>query len=162
MQKGFSLVELLVSMFVIGVLSVIGVQSFISTRIRAQFQEDLVNITSVIREVQNTALAPSKETITSGLDDNRLCYVGVILNGDTIQKFYRTFNDAGTNCELSQKFYGQQIKLDHVTFENPVDFEFSIPFATTPISTRVEIESNNDSVIKKEITVTSYGLIRIN
>jgi prepilin-type N-terminal cleavage/methylation domain-containing protein len=158
MKKGFTLVELLVSISIIILLSTIGTQTLYVSQKESRLDEDVSQVVIAIRQAQNASLAPSKsQTGVSG--DEKLCSIGVQLksNNNTIRKFYTT-QDTPTTCS-SEKFYGSSVTLQYSTINiiDTINFEFNIPFADTG-SKSVKLSLSD---LEKEIQVTSSGLINV-
>ena len=165
MKKGLSLIEIIVSVAIIGILSVIGVQVFMSSIRRARFESDVALVLQAIRQSQNDALAPPISEIF-GNAPAKLCSVGVSItqNGTikTIQPIYTTPSSTvpcGTG--LTPEDYNSPITLSHVNIA-PTDtkFEFKPPFADSVVED-IELTSLYDDSIKKTITVTEVGLIKV-
>lgn len=156
MKKGFSLVELLVSMSIIVIISTIGVQSFVSAQRRAKLNADVLKVTTAIRQAQNRALAPSRSDLVGIAADEKICSMGVILNNNSISRFYTT-GDSGA-CSFDKKSYGSIVKLSDSSFVGGAVFEFSVPFAKT--EQRVIIKLNG-SDLSSTITVTNSGIIKV-
>lgn len=155
MKKGFSLVELLVSMSIIVILSTIGVQSFVAAQKRAKLNADVLKVTTAIRQAQNRALAPSRSDLPDIRENEKICSMGVTLTSNSIYRFYTT-GDTGS-CS-GKTNYSSEIKLSDSSFVGGAVFEFSVPFATTARSVVIEL---NGTDLRSTITVTSSGIIKV-
>ena len=164
MKKGFSLIEIIVSVAIIGILSLIGVQVFMSSIRRARFESDVAQVLQAIRQSQNDALAPPISEIFGTGAKAKLCSVGVrITQGTikTIQPIYTTPSSTvlcGTG--LTPEYYNSPITLSHVKIDADTTFEFKPPFADSVVED-IELTSLYDDSIKKTITVTEVGLIKV-
>lgn len=159
MQKGFSLIEILVSIAIIIVLAGLGLQTFSTARQRSRLDEDVSKVVFAIRQAQNTALAPSKSE-TIGLNSNELlCSIGVRLHSNnTIQAVYKkgiTNNSCGSYIP-----YGNAEKLNYSKFStgNEIYFEFDIPFANASSNSSVTLSLGN---LSKTVNINSIGLINV-
>jgi prepilin-type N-terminal cleavage/methylation domain-containing protein len=152
MKKGFSLVEILVSIAIISILSGIGISTFYASRQRARLEEDVSKIVMAIRRTQNAALAPSKSE--TGVGETETLYsMGVRINGGNISKFYTT-----ATSPTNKRIYGNSNDLNYSSINpNSVDFEFLVPFADTSGGS-IRISNGGFSKI---ITVTNSGLIKV-
>ena len=164
MKKGFSLVEIIVSVAIIGILSVVGVQVFMSSIRRARFESDVALVLQAIRQSQNDALSPPISEIF-GDSPAKLCSVGVSITQSTIQPIYTT--PSGTvpcGTGLTPEYYNSPITLSHVKIDRGAIFEFKPPFANSvveDIELNITLTSLYDNSIKKTITVTEVGLIKV-
>jgi len=168
MKKGFSLIEIIVSVAIIGILSVIGVQVFMSSIRRARFESDVAQVLQALRQSQNDALAPPISEIgISQLD--KLCSVGVRITQNitikTIQFIY-TDTPSSTPCGGGEiQYYNSSITLSHVNIGPDINinvdtiFEFEPPFAGS--AQKDIVLTSLDGNISKTITVMSTGLIKV-
>lgn len=158
MKKGFSLIEIMVTITIIIVLSALGVGIFNTSRDRARLEEDVSRIVFAIRKAQNSALAPSRSE-TGVSNDKNLCAIGVNINGSTgvIQPFYRVSTLGSSGCGTSAVNYSSSSQLNHTRASSGLDFEFSVPFADT---SQKQVTLSLGS-ISKTITVTNSGLIKV-
>jgi prepilin-type N-terminal cleavage/methylation domain-containing protein len=159
MKKGFSLIEILVSIAIIIIISGLGLQTFSTARQRSRLDEDVAKVVFAIRQAQNTALAPSKSE-TIGLNSNEsLCSIGVRLHfNNIIQPVYKksiTDNSCG-----SYTTYGTADKLNYSKFStgNEIYFEFDIPFANTSSNSSVTLSLGN---LSKTVSINFIGLINV-
>ena len=167
MKKGFSLIEIIVSVAIIGILSVIGVQVFMSSIRRARFESDVALVLQAIRQSQNDALAPPISEIF-GIDAKaKVCSVGVSITQGTIKTIrplYTTPSSTDlTSCgNVDTKFYPSSplITLSHVNIApTDITFEFEPPFAGS--AAKNIVLTSLDGNISKTITVMSTGLIKV-
>lgn len=158
MKKGFSLIEIMVTIAIIILLSSFGIGAFNTSRDRARLEEDVSKIVFAIRKAQNSALAPSR-TETGVSNDRNLCAIGVSLNSGTgvTQPFYKVSPIGSSGCGASAVNYGSTNQLSHTKANSSIDFEFSVPFADT---TEKQVTLSLGSM-SKTITVTSSGLIQV-
>jgi prepilin-type N-terminal cleavage/methylation domain-containing protein len=158
MKKGFSLVEILVSVAIIGILSGIGIQAFVVSRERGRLEEDVSKVVQAIRKAQNAALAPSRSTATA-LGSDKIC--SIILRVNTTNKTLTPLYTTGGmgRCGTTLKGYGvgDQLKYSNIDGTGNIDFSFNIPFANTTQKS-VKLTRGN---VSKTITVTSQGLIKV-
>ena len=159
MQKGFSLVEMLVSIAIITILSAIGVQTFAAAQQRARLEEDVAKVVQAIRQAQNTALAPSRSE-TIGDASEKLCSIGVKMSSDgNIQPVYTTILPDSSSCTSYQP-YDTAYKLNYSKFfdiNDSIYFEFGIPFAdTTEQSITLKLGD-----LQKTISIDNIGLIEV-
>lgn len=163
MQKGFSLVEMLVSIAIIGILSSVGIQGFVASRERARLEEDVAKVVQAIRQAQNTALAPSRsETIDNINSTEVLCSIGVQISSDRyIQPVYTKATNSNSCNNTDYIPYDSPYKLNYSTFDidinNNIYFEFTIPFADTS-SKSIILDLGN---LSKTISIDSVGLIKV-
>jgi|688.fasta_scaffold07916_18 prepilin-type N-terminal cleavage/methylation domain-containing protein len=157
MKTGFSLVEILVSLAIVGIISSISVEGFFSSRERAMLDEDVSQVVQAIRKAQNEALAPSKSQ-TVGIDSiKQLCSIGVRITSSTkeIQPIYTSSTPPSTICNESN--YSLSTKtLNYADIDADVTFNFDVPFAAT-----TEKSITLTKGISKTIRVTSSGLIEV-
>ena len=160
MKKGFSLIEIMVTIAIIILLSSFGIGAFNTSRDRARLEEDVSKIVFAIRKAQNSALAPSR-TETGVSNDRNLCAIGVSLNSGTgvTQPFYKVSPIGSAGCGALAVNYGSTNpnQLSHTKANSSIDFEFSVPFADTN-EKQVTLSLGSMS---KTITVTSSGLIQV-
>lgn len=160
MKKGFSLVEILVSVAIITILSTVGVQSFYSSRERSRFEEDVSKVVQALRTAQNSALAPSRSD--TGVDDSQeLCSIVFKIDDKKLNLYYSSkASNSNSNCSTSLKPYLNlgEISYSSISTNSTIAITFNIiPFAdATPGS--IQLNSNN---LNKTITVTSEGLINV-
>ena len=155
MKKGFSLVEILVSIAIIGIISSIGIQGLIASRERARLEEDVAKVVQAIRNAQNSALAPSR-TETGVAATKTLCAIGVNINSSNgkVQPIYTSRTNSGACTESN---YPSSDTLNYATVDADATFLFSIPFATT---SEDSVKLSREGV-DKTITVTNTGLIKV-
>lgn len=170
MKKGFSLVEILVSVAIIGILSGVGIQTFVVSRQRARLEEDVAKVVRAIRRAQNAALAPSRSTARIGAN-NKICSIVVRIDrtdntNTTINLNYTVVvTDPTTRIERcsgdSNRRYEPPVKINYAIVANQgrgfLRFVFNLPDAST---------SENSIILKlgnlsKTITVTNSGLIKV-
>ncbi|MGA1048399.1 MAG: prepilin-type N-terminal cleavage/methylation domain-containing protein, partial [Minisyncoccia bacterium] len=163
MKKGFSLIEIIVSIAIIGILSVIGVQVFTSSVQRARFESDVAQVLQALRQSQNDALAPPISEIFGVNPKTKLCSVGVRItqNGTikTIQPIYTT--PSGTvpcgSGLIPVNYPSPPITLSHVNIGTDINinvdtiFEFEPPFAGS--AQKDIVLTSLDGNISKTITV---------
>jgi prepilin-type N-terminal cleavage/methylation domain-containing protein len=163
MQKGFSLVEMLVSIAIITIISAVGIQAFAAAQQRARLEEDVAKVVQAIRKAQNNALAPSKSETGTDNSSEKLCSMGIRIDGNEIKFFYTIVNTS--TCSSSPIYYGNTTKLNYTTIDPAsITLGFLIPFADSSGSNQ---PSSNQPIklslgtISKSITVTSAGLIKV-
>lgn len=165
MKKGFSLVEILVSVAIIGILSGIGIQAFVASRERARLEEDVAKVVQAIRKAQNSALAPSRSTASGiGLND-KICSIVLRINttNKTLTSFY-TIGEMGSCGGISNaRTYGVGDKLNYSNINGTgnIDFSFNVPFADTSQKSVTLTRGDVSNRISKTITVTGEGLIKV-
>lgn len=154
MQKGFSLVEILVSIAIITILSGFGIQAFATAQQRARLEEDVATVVQAIRKAQNSALAPSKSE--TGVITEKLCSMGVSIDGNnnSIKQFYTI--TCGSAIDYSPP-KTTQLKYSNITPSN-INFEFIIPFADVSTGGNITIQNG---ALSKTIEVTDSGLIKV-
>jgi prepilin-type N-terminal cleavage/methylation domain-containing protein len=163
MKKGFSLIEILVSVAIIGILSGIGIQTFIASRERARLEEDVAKVVRAIRRTQNSALAPSRSSARSIGANQQICAIKLMINdsGD-ISTNYSVITTIPTGepspCGGTQEYGSLKDKLSYTTVSGAT-FEFQVPFATT--SERSITLIRGGGTLSKKITVTNTGLIKV-
>ena len=156
MKKGFSLVEILVSIAIITILSGFGIQAFATAQQRARLEEDVATVVQAIRKAQNSALAPSKSE-TGVSDTDKLCSMGVEINGSNIKQFY-TITPSPPTCGSSINYgTSRQLKYSNITPSN-IKFEFTIPFANVSTGSSITIQNGG---LSKTVEVTNSGLIKV-
>lgn len=64
-NQGFTLIEILVILAIVGILASIGVPSFLAMNNRAKLNSSLSNLSSAIQEVQRTAIRTTKSCTIS-------------------------------------------------------------------------------------------------
>lgn len=158
MKRGFTLVELLVSISIISILSTIGVQIFYEIQNRSRLEEDVSKVTLAVREVQNMSLAPSRSKLGASQYD-KICSVGIQLKASdkNIKYFYTTQSTANT-CSTTINVY-DTLDLSYVSIGSDTTFEFNIPFADVLRTGSVVLSFNN---ITKTIELDESGLIKTN
>lgn len=161
-KKGFSLVEILVSIAIITILSTVGVQSFYSSRQRARLEEDVAKVVQALRTAQNSALAPSRSE--TGVSDNQeLCSIIFKINEDKKLNLYYSSktSNSNSNCSPSINPYLNLGEISYSSISNnsnsTTEITFNIPFADATTGS-IQLNSNN---LSKTITVTSAGLINV-
>ncbi len=160
MKKGFSLAEILVSISIIGILSGISIEGFMTARDRARLEEDVAKVVQSIRKAQNSALAPSRSETRVPITQ-KLCSIGVNINASnkTIQSIYKTTDLLIPNqCSDTNYNYGVATKLNYATINSSKAITFDIPFAERESTDSITLSL--DGVIKT-ITVTNTGLIKV-
>jgi prepilin-type N-terminal cleavage/methylation domain-containing protein len=165
MKKGFSLVEILVSVAIIGILSGIGIQAFSASRERARLEEDVSKVVRAIRKAQNSALAPSRSTATGIFNNQKICSIVLRVDkniSNNLTLYYTVVNNSGVCTSVADavnnnKSYGSPDKLNYSTINSSTNFIFSIPFANTTQKS-VKLTRGN---VSKTITVTDQGLIKV-
>ncbi|NBP56365.1 prepilin-type N-terminal cleavage/methylation domain-containing protein [bacterium] len=162
MQKGFSLSEILVSVAIIGILSGIGIQAFVSSRQRAKLEEDVAKVVQALRKAQNSALAPSRSE-TGIATGSTLCAIGVKITSSTSARTIQPIYQTGTTSCSGENNYGTATTLNHASINANRVITFNIPFAETSGSGgRVELSiDNGGNSISKTIEVTNTGLIQV-
>lgn len=165
MQKGFSMIEILVTVAVIAILSTIGIQTYFAAKSSAQLDADIITITNAIRSAQNKALSPSKNGLGNPALSRKVCAYGIrFTNTTTLQKYYKYRDDNSSPCNKSQD-YGTVIRLSQTQVQNPstIDIEFTIPFGAKANNndTFIDLNLRNDISVTKRITVTKTGLIQV-
>jgi prepilin-type N-terminal cleavage/methylation domain-containing protein len=169
MKKGFSLVEILVSVAIIGILSGIGIQAFSASRERGRLEEDVSKVVQAIRKAQNAALAPSRSTATGIRNNQKIC--SIVLRADkntsnSLNTYYTVVNNLGKCTSVqdavdNNKSYGSPDKLNYSTINSSSNFIFSIPFAETAEQSVILTRGDASNQISKTITVTDKGLIKV-
>jgi prepilin-type N-terminal cleavage/methylation domain-containing protein len=160
MKKGFTLAELIVSISIITLLSVIGVQTYVTAQRSAQLKSDVITVTSAIRQAQNRALSPSRSDLTGiGIDDE-LCAMGVEVIAPKTIKSYYVVKPCSTTTPT---YYGTDIVLQSATLKSGGKFEFRLPFANNRSTAQsIQLELPGSGVVEKTITVTKdSGLIKV-
>ena len=161
MKKGFSLIEIIVSVAIISILSSIGVQVFTSSVQRARFESDVATVAQALRKAQNAALSPPISEIFGTGAKAKLCSVGVRVDSSnkSIQPIYTS--DSSTSTCNTQGNYSSSTILTYVNIAYTNDtVNFNLPFADSS-GTTITLTSIYNASIKKEITVTSAGLIKV-
>lgn len=168
MQKGFSLVELIVSVAIISILSTIGITSYASSQRRAKLDADVTSVYSAIRKAQNRALSPSKSDFGIAESDE-LCALGVDFQSpNRIRPFAISRSPGpGTPCGspgLPKIYRGETIlATNSFGHTGTVEVLFTPPFAQKQSTGNTNIQIRNVAVgLTKTITVTDTGLIKIN
>lgn len=161
MKKGFSLVEILVSITIIIIIASFGIQAFATAQQRARLEEDVAIVVQAIRKAQNSALAPSKSE-TGASDADKLCSMGVEISGSNIRQFYTIIlNPSPPTCG-NAIYYNPTKTLKYSNINpNNIKFEFIIPFADPTSSQTIILTSLSDNNLKKNITLTNSGLIKV-
>lgn len=166
MQKGFSLVELIVSVAIISTLSTIGITSYATSQRRARLDTDVLSVYSAIRKAQNRALSPSKSEFSISESDE-LCSLGVeFQTPNRIRPFAISRSPGpGAPCgspSLSRIYRGEST-LSTSTFGSNAEVLFTPPFADNQASGLTNIQLRlPDNSLSKTITVTASGLIKTN
>ena len=164
MKKGFTLAELIVSISIITILSVIGIQTYVTAQRSAQLKSDVITVTSAIRQAQNRALSPSRSDLTGiGIDD-KLCAMGVEVTAPkTIRSYYVVEQSGACTTTTPLSYYGADIVLQSATFKSGGKFEFGLPFANNRSTAQsIQLELTGSGVVEKTITVTKdSGLIQV-
>jgi prepilin-type N-terminal cleavage/methylation domain-containing protein len=158
MQKGFSLVEMLVSIAIITIISSVGIQAFAAAQQRARLEEDVAKAVQAIRKAQNNALAPSKSATGTDNSSEKLCSMGIQIDGNEIKPFYTIVNTS--ICSSTLESYGNTTKLNYATIDPAsITLGFSIPFANATDGEKTL--TLRLGTISKSIKVTSTGLIKV-
>jgi prepilin-type N-terminal cleavage/methylation domain-containing protein len=164
MQKGFSMIEILVTVAVIAILSTIGIQTYFAAKSSAQLDADIITITNAIRAAQNKALSPSKTGLPN-TNNRKICAYGISFTASTFRNYYRYLGTTG-QCNQEQ-LYGNTIRLSQTQVQNPLpllgDIEFTIPFGAKANNnpTTINLNLKSDTSVIKSITVTKTGLIQV-
>lgn len=156
-KKGFSLVEILVSISIIIILSTIGVQTFYTAQSRSRLEEDISKVLQALRKAQNSALAPSRSETGVISSTDKLCSIGVKVDktNKTIQPIYQ-LQISPTFCS-SEYEYGIYTQLKYASIDADKVITFGIPFATSSNSS-LELSFGG---VTKTIIVTDTGLIKV-
>jgi prepilin-type N-terminal cleavage/methylation domain-containing protein len=158
MKKGFSLVEILVSVAIIGILSGIGIQAFVASRERARLEEDVSKVVQAIRKAQNAALAPSRSTATD-IGSNKICSIVLRINStnNTLTPLYTIGGMNSCGGIINTYGVGDKLNYSNIDGTGNIDFSFNVPFANTTQKS-VKLTRGN---VSKTITVTDQGLIKV-
>lgn len=161
MKKGFSLVEILVSIAIITILSGFGIQTFAAAQQRARLEEDVAKVVLAIRKAQNSALAPSKSETKIG-DQNVICAIILKIENKELNLYVSYSTTTLGNCitATNTKLYLNAGKINYSSIENGSlsEIEFTIPSADPTSGGSIEL---TNSGISKTINVTTQGLINI-
>lgn len=166
MQKGFSLIELIVTVAIITILSAIGLTSYFTIQRQSRLESDAILVSSAIRRAQNRALSPSRSEFNIPATD-QICSMGVeFIAPNRIRPFASSSiatSSCGSPSEVKRFLPGASgdIRLASSRFNNTIELRFTPPFAVNQSGiTDLQI-STPDNSLSKTITVTDAGLIKI-
>lgn len=166
MQKGFSLIELIVTIAIITILSAIGLSSYLTIQRQSRLEADVILVSSAIRRAQNRALSPSRSEFSIP-DTDQICSMGVeFIAPNTIRPFATsgtTTAPCGSSSEVKRLLPGSSrvTSLASSRFNNTVELKFIPPFAVNQSGIADLQIRTPDNSLSKTITVTSAGLIKI-
>ena len=173
-ESGFTIFELLVVIFIIGLLSSGVLLSYRKSKRLYALNQSAHQLISDLRKAQNMAL--------SGVDINettQYCGYGIVIDYGPRPTSYYLYADKNNNCDTSNNKYtpsdtlikeivlSNQTTLDEVTPD--LDIYFKSPDPTTYINQDASVGVSGTITLKvlgsettKTITVTTAGLIQKN
>lgn len=140
-QAGFSFIELMIVVAIIGIMSTVGIVSLVASRNQKQVETEARKVIALIRQAQNNAI--TGKAIGSG---NYPCSfeVGLAPGGDSgkysVTYKYKTSltQDCANPVDVTNNLYGSYALTGGVQFSSPSSsINFSVPFGTaaqTPAS----------------------------
>lgn len=131
LEKGFTLIELIISIAIVGILSIIIIVSSKSIRSNASLKSAQADISARIKKTQDYALK------TKGQAETIVCGYGFrfINSNRSYEIFYNQLNGAYPNCEKQNQV--SSFRLYRVDSQQAS--EFDLPADVTLISTPIEI-----------------------
>lgn len=165
-HKGFTLVELLVSISLIGIISSISLANYAEIRTKAQMEEDVNTVVIALRDAQSKALSPDKSEF--GITNGKLCSVGVGIQETSVDLFVSEDTRSNADCSSSTDLPPYEILAltESQIIGSLYEIEFSTPFGgptivpSTPVAT-ITLQSTSDSDIVRSILVYESGLIDV-
>lgn len=145
-MKGFSLLEILISIAVISVVSVLVVSGFSSFRESAQLNEAQSQILGNLRDARNRTLSSQKNT-----------QYGVHFEASRIVLFSGSSYSAGSSLNEPHLF-PPITRISSISFGGPIDIVFARLTGAASASGTVTIESISNTSKTKIITILSSGI----
>lgn len=170
-KKGFTLVELLVSIALISIISGISLANYSDIRTSAQMESDVNTVVIALRDAQSKALSPDKTEF--GIT-GKLCSIGVELDTNVtpnrILPYVVEDVSFSQDCSGGTRVYyasATELEKSNLIITDQYQIQFATPFGQTtiiPSSTSdlvtVGLQSLNGS-ISRSIDVYSSGLIDV-
>lgn len=129
-KNGFTLMELMIAMAIVAIMTVIGIVSIQSGKVKSQLEASAREVSVAIREAQNNALSGKNASIENNCNQYDFTYGGTTYSVGTV---------SGSGCPLA--IYALK---NGVTFASGGNFNFSIPLGTFSI-----ISGGNSIQLKK-------------
>lgn len=151
---GFTLLELMVAMAIVGILTAATAVSLNSSRTKKEVEVAAREVTAAIREAQNYALTGKRVSDTEYPCDYKFnATIGA--SGYSIEYDYHVYGS--TTCDDSNVLYSSSLK-NKVTFKSvaPNPVSFSIPYGSTNPAARVVLEKKS---LQYTVCVNSSGNI---
>jgi len=144
--KGFTLLEILISIAVISIVSVLVVSGFSSFRESAQLNEAQSQILGIFRDARNRTLSSEKNT-----------QYGVHFETSRVV----LFSGSSYNSDLPSNepyLFPFLTRISSISLGGPVDIVFARLTGATSASGTVTIESISNTAKTKIITILSSGI----
>ena len=145
-MKGFTLLEILISIAVISVISVLVVSGFSSFRESAQLNEAQSQILGVLRDARNRTLSSEKNT-----------QYGVHFETSQIVLFSGSSYSFGLTSNEPHLF-PPITRISSISLGGPVDIVFARLSGSVSASGTITIESISNTSKTKTITIISSGI----
>ena len=174
-HKGFTLVELLVSIALISIISGISLANYTDIRTSAQMESDVNRVVIALRDAQSKALSPNRDDYTpEGLAGSEsLCGISVQFSGMglTANQFRAGYTSAIGDCSSANTIYTDTFELENAEIvTSSQSITYTTPFGNPVISpglpagidrTQIVIRSTQDTSITRVIDVYESGLIDV-
>src|SRR3989344_5087517 len=145
-MKGFTLLEILISIAVISVVTVLIVSGFSSFRESARLNEAQSQILGILRDARNRTLSSEKNT-----------QYGVHFENSRAVLFLGSFYNSGS-ASNEPYLFPPTTRISEIGFGGPVDVIFTRLSGSASASGTVTIESISNTSKIKTITIISSGI----